>query len=239
MGEARLHQREAAADVNAIPLIDSRDLMLATLVPAPFSRAGWLFELKYDGFRCLVRKVGQRVDLLSHHGNIMNRSFPDVVEEVARLHGNFIWDAELTVDEPSGKSSVDRLQIRARTSAAPRVRAAVKLHPARLYAFDLLATGERDVRALPLIQRKQLLRDTFDNNDTLVYVSGIVTAGEWVFEQAKANDFEGMIAKRLNAPYQRGRSRDWQKVKYAGYSRPAALGFGRKSGRQGSEETDA
>jgi bifunctional non-homologous end joining protein LigD len=213
--------------VSAIPLIDAGDLMLATLNRAPFSREDWLFELKYDGFRCLVRKVGSRVELISRQGNLMNRSFPDVVAAVENVYGNFVWDAELTVDEPTGQSSFERLQIRARTSVATRVRAAMKLHPARLYVFDMLADGERDIRQLPLVERKELLRDSFENTAVLVYVTGVVSAGAWVFDQVKQHDFEGMVGKRLDAPYQRGRSKDWLKVKFADYSRPAALGWGR------------
>ena len=184
---------------------------------------------KYDGFRCLVRKVGERVDLLSRQGNMLNRSFPDIVAAVARVTGDFVWDAELTVDELTGQSSFGRLQFRALTSVEMRVRATMAKHPARLYAFDMLAAGEKDIRQLPLIERKQVLRDSFDNTTELVYVTGIVAAGAWVFDQVKLHDFEGMLAKRLDSTYQRGRSRDWIEVKYQGYSRPAALGFGSAS----------
>jgi bifunctional non-homologous end joining protein LigD len=71
------------------------------------------------------------------------------------------------------------------------------------------------------------LRGSFDNTPQLVYVVGIAGAGAWVFEQVELHDFEGMVAKWLDSPYQRGRSRDWLKIKYAAYSRPEALGFGR------------
>jgi bifunctional non-homologous end joining protein LigD len=168
------------------------------------------------------------VDLISRQGNLVNQSFPDIVAAVAGVPGDFIWDAELTVDEPTGQSSFERLQKRARTSVASRVRAAMREHPARLYVFEMLAAGEKDIRHLPLIERKQMLRDSFDNTPQLVYVVGIAGAGSWVFEQVELHDFEGMLAKRLESTYQRGRSRDWLKIKYANYSRPAALGFGRK-----------
>ncbi|MCI1043814.1 DNA ligase [Caballeronia zhejiangensis] len=201
--------------------------MLATLTRTPFSCDNWLFELKYDGYRCLVRKVGVRVELLSRQGNIMNQSFPDIVQAVAAVPGDFVWDAELTVDELNGQSSFERLQLRARTKVEMRVRAAAREHPARLYIFDILAIGTRDLRSLPLFARKETLRDCFENTEVLVYVTGIVAAGTWVFEHVEAHDFEGMLAKRLDAPYQRGRSNNWQKIKYAGYSRPASLGWGR------------
>jgi bifunctional non-homologous end joining protein LigD len=210
--------------------MDASDLMHATLRATPFSADGWLFELKYDGFRCLTRKEGSRVELISRQGNLMNPSFPDVVAAVESVPGDFVLDAELTVDDFKGRPSFERLQSRARTSVPMRVRAAARENPARLYVFDMMASDGRDLRRLPLAERKGLLRDSFDDTGTLVYVSGVVSAGVWVFKQVQARDLEGMVAKRLDSTYQKGRSRDWLKIKFARYGRPAALGFGRKSG---------
>jgi bifunctional non-homologous end joining protein LigD len=109
-----------------------------------------------------------------------------------------------------------------------KVRAAAREHPARLYVFDVLAAGREDVRDLRLIERKAVLRETFDDTPVIIYPKGIATAGEWVFEQACSLDLEGMMAKRLDSTYQAGRSRDWLKVKNKQYSRPAALGIGRR-----------
>ncbi|MEX3917959.1 DNA ligase [Paraburkholderia sp. BR10872] len=206
--------------------IEASDLMLATRERRVFSREGWWFELKYDGFRCLVRKSHDRVDLVSRQGKLLNRSFPEIVDAVSAVPGSFVWDTELTVDEPDGRSSFERLQQRARTSVLTRVRAAALKDPARLYVFDMLANGKRDLRPLALGERKVHLRETFENTNRLVYVVGTADAGEWVFEQVKLHDFEGMVAKRSSAPYRAGRTRDWLKIKYEGYSRPAALGFG-------------
>jgi bifunctional non-homologous end joining protein LigD len=108
------------------------------------------------------------------------------------------------------------------------VRAAAKADPARLYIFDALSIDGEDLRGLWLLERKERLRDSFDDTRTLIYASGIRGAGEFVFGQAKSLDLEGMVAKRLDSTYQRGRSRDWLKIKYSGYGRPAALGWGRK-----------
>lgn len=68
---------------------------------------------------------------------------------------------------------------------AKRVRAAIREHPARPYVFDMLASGETDNRALPLIDRKQFLRDSFDNTTQPVYVVGIASADARVFEQVE------------------------------------------------------
>jgi bifunctional non-homologous end joining protein LigD len=206
--------------------IDASGLMLATVRKRPFNDPAWLFEWKYDGFRCLVRKTGAAVELISRPGNSLNRSFPEIVDAVASIPGDFTWDSELTVDKASGHSSFERLLKRASTSVTSRVRAAAREYPARLYVFDMLSSKKRDLRSLPLLARKGILRDSFDDTSTLIYATGVVGIGDWVFEQVEAHDFEGMMAKRMDAPYQRGRSRDWLKIKYAGYGRPAALGFG-------------
>ncbi|MGF6837095.1 ATP-dependent DNA ligase [Paraburkholderia youngii] len=208
--------------------MDASDLMLATLHRRPFSDPGWLFEIKYDGYRCLVRKTGERVDLLSRNGNLMNGSFPEIAEAVAAVPGEFVWDAELTVDDDTGRSSFERLQRRAVTRTPKNVRAAAKSDPARLYVFDALSIEGEDIRDLPLSERKERLRESFEATRTLICASGIVGAGEFVFAEAVKRDLEGMVAKRLDSPYTKGRSRDWLKIKHAGYGRPAALGWGRK-----------
>ena len=107
------------------------------------------------------------------------------------------------------------------TSLPYRVAAAARQDPARLYVFDMLADDETDLRRLPLKERKDILRAIFDTISKLVYATGIVGAGAWVFSQVQARDLEGMIAKRLDSTYQRGRSRDWIKIKSTTYSRPS------------------
>jgi bifunctional non-homologous end joining protein LigD len=90
--------------------IEASDLMLATVRKRPFSDPDWLYEWKYDGFRCLVRKTSNRVELLSRNGNSLNTAFPDAVQAVGIVPGDFVWDGELTVDDPRGVPSFERLQ---------------------------------------------------------------------------------------------------------------------------------
>ncbi|APA90310.1 DNA ligase (plasmid) [Paraburkholderia sprentiae WSM5005] len=199
--------------------------MLSTLRRAPFSAPGWIYEWKLDGFRLLVSKTGEVVELFSRPGNLLNRAFPELVEAVAEVDGSFVWDCELTIGAARGSDAFERVRSRACMSVAPRVRAAAQRYPARVCAFDILAIGKRDLRGLPLRERKPILRDSFDDTPNLLYVTGIPDIGELVFEQVVAHDFEGMVGKRLDAPYQRGRSNNWVKVKNQAYSRQAALGF--------------
>jgi bifunctional non-homologous end joining protein LigD len=192
--------------------------MLATLRARPFSDPAWLYEWKYDGFRCLVRKSGDHVDLLSREGNLFNASFPDVVQAVAAVRGDFVWDAELAIGS-ARSAEFGLLQQRAKTTSPKSVPAAARRCPGRLYVLDMLATGKRDVRGLPLLERKAILRDSFDDSLALAFTSGIIGDGVTVFELVKQYGFEGMVAKRLASTYQKGRSRDWLKIKWDGYSR--------------------
>ncbi|HEX2652966.1 MAG TPA: hypothetical protein VHN11_04870 [Xanthobacteraceae bacterium] len=200
-------------------MIEASDLMIATLRRHPFSDPGWVFEWKYDGYRVLVRK-GDRVDLISRAGNSLNASFPDIVQAVEAVPGEFAMDAELAIGSSRG-AEFALLHQRAKTTSPRNVPAAVRRCPARLYVFDILA-NKRDLRGLPLIERKAILRDAFDDTDTLSFVSGVIGDGVAVFELVKQYQFEGMVAKRLASTYQRGRSRDWYKIKWAGYKRKEA-----------------
>ncbi|MFM0022215.1 ATP-dependent DNA ligase [Paraburkholderia azotifigens] len=201
--------------------------MHATLQKRPFSNRDWLFEWKFDGFRCLVRKYGEQVDLISRQGKFFNSSFPEIVKAVAAVPGDFVWDAELAVGSGRGETEFARLQQRARTVSPRSVPAAARKCPARLYVFDMLSSGARDLRDRPLFERKQQLRDSFDDTPRLVYATHVEGVGELVFEQVQLNDFEGMVAKRTWSVYMRGRSLNWIKIKNDAYTRRAALGFGR------------
>jgi bifunctional non-homologous end joining protein LigD len=174
------------------------------------------------------RQGGTSVELWSRNGNLFNGSFPEVVHAVETVPGDFVWDAELTVDDDTGRSDFERLRQRAVTKTPKNVRAAAKADPARLYVFDALSVGGADLRELRLTERKVHLRKSFDNTRTLIYASRIEDEGKLVFDQVEELGLEGMMAKRMDSTYQRGRSRDWLKVKYSGYGRPAALGWGRK-----------
>ncbi|BFG80786.1 hypothetical protein PTKU46_88200 [Paraburkholderia terrae] len=116
--------------------------MLATLRSRPFSDKEWLYEWKFDGFRCFVRKSRERVDLLSRDGNRFNGSFPDIVDAVATVPGEFVWDAELAVGAARGKDSFSSLQQRARTTSLRNVPVAARRCPARLYVFDRCSRTE-------------------------------------------------------------------------------------------------
>ena len=126
-------------------VIEAPDLMHATLQTLPFSSRDWVFEWKFDGFRCLVRKYGEQVDLIGREGKFFNASFPEIVKAVAAVPGDLVWDAELAIDSGRGAIEFTSLQQRARTISPRKIPAAARNCPARIYVFDMLASGKRDL----------------------------------------------------------------------------------------------
>lgn len=100
--------------------------------------------------RGLVRKSRERVDLLSREGNRFNVSFSDIVDAIAAVPGDFVWDAELAVGSARGKDAFTSLHRRAKTTSPRSVPSAARRCPARLYVFDMLGSGARDLRGLAL-----------------------------------------------------------------------------------------
>src|SRR5690606_11954110 len=160
-------------------------VMLAETRREAFDGAGWVFELKYDGYRVIGGKSAgasasasdrnagtQRsgVTLLSRNGNDMARALPDITEALARLpYGEFIVDGEVVVHDDAGLPSFQRLQKRARLTRGVDIRRAAAELPATLYVFDLLAFAGHDLRGLPLVERKSLLRALLPSTGVLRY----------------------------------------------------------------------
>lgn len=190
-------------------------LMLASSAGKAFSSAGWLFELKYDGYRMLVERRGGTVRLLSRNGKDLTASFPDIVEAVSSLpHDRFIIDGEVVVQDANGMPRFQLLQKRARfNNSRESPKHAAEL-PATLYAFDLIAFDDFDVRPIPQIERKRLLRMMLPEvAGTVRYSEHVEERGVDFFAAAEAMGLEGMVAKKSDAPYRGGRSTDWMKVR--------------------------
>lgn len=201
--------------------LSHRDLMLAKVYQEPFSAEGWLFDLKYDGYRGLALKEGGRVRLLSRLGNELGSAFPDVLEALAAIPGDFALDGELTVCGREGKPSFARLARRARFSAPLRIRFASASDPATYFAFDIIADGNQDLRSEPLMARRQCLSQRIPSSAALRAASFVEEKGEWLFEEVSKLGLEGIIAKRMDSPYVRGTSDAWRKIKVPGYVRTA------------------
>ena len=212
---ARIRERCAAAGAASRDLAaDAVKVMNAEPCEAPFSRPGWVFEIKYDGYRLLGDAGDGAARLISRNGNDLSHVFPEVAQALARLpYGAAILDGEVVVNDVGGLPSFQLIQKRGRLERHGDIaRAAVAL-PATWYAFDLLAFEGYDLRGLPLLERKRLLREVLPTTGPVRYSDHIAEQGEAMFERAVGLGLEGVVAKRADSIYVGGRSRSWLKVR--------------------------
>jgi bifunctional non-homologous end joining protein LigD len=188
--------------------------MLAESTDEAFTRDGWLFELKLDGYRLIAAKSRGEALLLTRNGNDYTAVFPEIARAVKALPvEECIVDGEVVVLDAQGKPSFARLQQRGRLATPIDIgRAAVEL-PATFYAFDLLAFEDFDLRPLPLLTRKRLLADAVPKLGPVRVLDHIDRDGEAFLAQVAAIGLEGIIAKKADAPYRGGRSAQWLKIK--------------------------
>lgn len=178
----------------------------------------WQYEPKWDGFRCLIFRDGDRVELQSKSGQPLARYFPELVEAVKRLRAKrFVLDGEIVI--PSGdRLSFDDLLMRIHP-AASRIRKLAAATPAMVVVFDLLADERgRSLLSTPLADRRQRLERFaaryFKGQPQFRLspaTSDIRRARRWLSSAGKALD--GVIAKRLDMPYESGERTAMQKIK--------------------------
>ena len=187
------------------------DPELATLTKARFSDPAWIFERKLDGERCLAFVSRGEVRLMTRNQHQITDTFPEIAQALAaQQRQDFVGDGEIVAFDAS-QTRFERLQQRLGVARPPEaLRAEV---PVYFYLFDVLHAGGRDVRPLPLRQRKQVLRAAVKFDDPLRYTEHRDADGEAYYREACGKGWEGLIAKRADAPYRGGRSRDWLKFK--------------------------
>src|SRR5437763_3438933 len=205
--------------------------MLAETREQPFSKPGWLFELKLDGYRVRAGREQAEARLLTRKGNDISAAFPELARALAALpFEGFILDAELVVPDEAGRPSFQRLQNRVRVSRGLEVRRGAVETPAVLYVFDLLAFEGYDLRPLSLEQRKALLEQIVPRVGPLKYLSHFEKDGEALYEQVVNMGLEGIVAKKADAPYRAGRSPNWLKTRADPTDDFVVVGFTRPKG---------
>jgi ATP-dependent DNA ligase len=177
---------------------------------------GYVYEPKWDGFRCLAFRCGGEVDLRSRHDRPFARYFPEVVEGVGRLGGgDLVLDGEIVVTR-DGRFDFPALMGRLHP-AASRVARLARETPARFVAFDLLAAGGEDLRGRPFAQRRAALEALLGDEppaplDLTPSTGDPGVARRWLTEFTGAG-LDGVMAKPRDAPYEPG-ARTMLKVKH-------------------------
>ena len=176
--------------------------MKAVLTDERFSDPDWIYERKLDGIRCVAIRDGGRVRLLSRNDLPLNGRFPTVATALEQQRcQRFAIDGEVVAF--SGRQ----------TSFAKLADARAGRAKVFFYVFDITWLDGEDVRALPLRERKRLLRDAIDFGDPIRFTTHRNGDGLGYYEEACRKGWEGLIAKRADSPYVTTRSRDWLKFK--------------------------
>jgi bifunctional non-homologous end joining protein LigD len=189
------------------------EVMLAESRDRPFSGAGWLFELKLDGYRVLgVRNGAPR--LLSRNQNDLSDCFPEVVRALRALPlDRVVLDGEVVALDEGGRPSFQRLQQRGQLRRPLDIREAAVKIPVTFFAFDLLGFEDFDLRPLPLSTRKALLRKVVPAAGVIRYLDHFEVDGEMLYRQVQQLGLEGIVAKRSDSTYRAGRSANWLKIR--------------------------
>jgi len=178
---------------------------IPTRASKPPAGPDWVHEIKHDGYRLIVRRDGDTVRLFTRRGYNWTNRYPPIARAAAKLRArSFTLDGEATVCGPDGVAVFDALHRRGTVIEA------------MLYAFDLLELDGADLRALPLGERKARLAKLLARKPiavAIVFNEHTDEDGAIVFRHACKLGLEGIVSKRLTAPYRSGPSRDWIKVK--------------------------
>lgn len=200
---------------------------LATSVPHCPTGSGWIHEVKFDGYRIQAAIADGKVALRTRKGLDWTSHFRRVAEALAGIGpGSFMIDGEVVVEDGEGRTSFAALQT------------ALKDDDARgeflFYAFDLLMLDGRDMRRLPLSERKQALKGLIPEDHPVLRLSrDFAEDGATLEHHACRLGLEGIVSKRVDAPYASGRSDDWLKCKCRGGQEFLVCGFTRRAAGRG------
>ena len=174
--------------------------MLATLVRKPFEKKGWVYEEKYDGFRIVAYKEGDRVSLMSRNDIDRVARFPQIAAAVKALKAHtLLLDGEAIVVDRKGVSHFQLLQ---------------QGNKDAIYAvFDCLFRDGKDLRKQALSDRREVMDAAIGSGKILIPSHRLAANGLEAYKVAQKKGYEGLVAKDLSSPYVESRSQYWLKVK--------------------------
>jgi bifunctional non-homologous end joining protein LigD len=186
--------------------------MLAALSERAFSDPNWLFEIKWDGVRALAWIEDGELTLRARSGSDITSQYPDLGGLPEAFGGRrAIIDGEIAVLDDRGHSDFERLQERMHVrNPSPTL---ISQYPVVYFTFDLLYCDGYDLRAAPLLERKQLLHRVLHRSERIRYSDHQLEKGKELLELAKKNGLEGIVAKRTDSRYVGERSANWLKLK--------------------------
>ena len=192
--------------------------MLATLVDKPFDDAEWIYEIKWDGYRAIADWQDNTLKLYSRNGLSFSDKFPQIAEALTTLKHDAVLDGEIVLMDKENRPSFQKLQHYEENKGLPLL----------YYVFDLLFLDKKDIRHLPLLERKELLKKLLEknNNGLIRYCDHIDEKGIAFFATAKKANLEGIIAKKADSNYAcNTRSKEWLKIKNINFREGIIVGY--------------
>lgn len=165
----------------------------------------WLYELKFDGYRALAIKSGDRVQLRSRNDNEFTARYPSIADALSGLPNDTVIDGEVVALDADGKPSFNMLQNYGSAGA-----------PLHFFVFDLLVLNGKDVMGVPLVKRRELLEKRVlpRLSEPVRYSPELKASLKELIQSVKAQGLEGLVAKRRDSKYEPGlRSGAWQKMR--------------------------
>jgi bifunctional non-homologous end joining protein LigD len=187
--------------------------MMAVLTAKPFDDDEWLFEVKWDGHRCLAN-LGTSTRLTSRTRRDMTAQFPELIDMHRQLAArNAVVDGEIVALDRDGRPSFERMQDRFHRTPEELARNKGRV-PVQFLAFDLLWLDGQPLLELPLHERRARLEEVLVETKDIRLSQVVEGAGTAFFDHVKALQLEGIVAKRADSCYRPGvRSADWRKIK--------------------------
>jgi bifunctional non-homologous end joining protein LigD len=195
--------------------------MLATLVDKPFDEEGWIYEVKWDGYRAIAFVKQDTVTLKSRNDKSFDEKFYPIHKALQELNINAVLDGEVVVVNDKGLTDFGKLQ-NWRSEADGEL---------KYYLFDLLWLNGYSLMELPLTDRRSLLKELILPNETVLISENFDATGTEFFSLAEKMRLEGIIAKKANSIYSPGmRSREWLKIKTSQRQEVVIGGFSKNEG---------
>jgi bifunctional non-homologous end joining protein LigD len=200
-------QRSAPADLSGTPRAPfpkTANPMLATLIDKPFDEDGWIYEIKWDGYRAMALCNKPKLELLSRNNKSFDEKFYPIYDAIKALGLHAVLDGEIVVLNSSGVSSFGALQNWRSEADGELI----------YYVFDLIWLDGHDLTGLPLTRRRQILHQLLPQEGTVRESRNFETTATELLAASAKMGLEGIIAKRADSLYLPGdRGRNWLKIK--------------------------
>lgn len=202
--------------------------MLLTMGKEVKNHQEHLYDIKFDGWRILIHKQGERIEAYTRHGNRVTALFPELQNVLHHISLNtVILDCEGVVIR-NGVSVFDDFAYRGQLKNKEKIALATETHPVTFVTFDILAT-DHPLTKKPLIQRKKILQEIIKPSNNLVVAPYIVGEGTALWELTKEKGMEGMVEKPLHSLYHTNtRSSEWLKYKHFKRMNTVIMGYKEK-----------